>query len=354
MRLYFDVTKSASARQLSGLIRVSNKLMQALDANSYVSLVPVIWHSRKHVFTELSKRGAVEFLDEDYFITPEVFSTKDRPGYYEKLKESGVFTSAIFHDAIPLQLPDITWPHSVVRHPSYMTDLMQLDHVFSVSESSQKDLLDYWDGLKLLKYPSTSTLTLGADFFNKSKNPFSYNPQAIPLVLCIGILEPRKNQAGLLKIACDLWDYGLEFELHFVGRVNPHFGRPIEKMIKAAKKDGYSVFLHAKQSDSLLLELYSKARFTVFNSIAEGFGLPVVESLWLGVPCLCRALPSLEELSLQPGCQFYESDDRLKAGLKDWLLNQSTYNEALEGAKALSLSSWKNTAATIVQQFKLR
>ncbi|MDA0348484.1 MAG: glycosyltransferase [Verrucomicrobia bacterium] len=354
MRLFYDITKSASARQLSGLIRVSNRLMQALEADSNVSLVPVMWHPRKQVFTDTSKRRAVDILAEDCFLTPEVFSSNDRPGYYEALKKTGVFTSAIFHDAIPLQLPEITWPQSVARHPAYMSDLGQFDHVFSVSGCSQRDLLEYWKGLTPSKYPTTSTLLLGSDFFDKSETPFCHKPQEVPLLLCIGILEPRKNQDGLLRIACDLWDQGLKFELHFVGRVNPHFGKPIEKKIKLAKKSGYPVFLHSKQNDKLLLVLYLKARFTVFNSIAEGFGLPVVESLWLGVPCLCRTLPSLKEWSLESACKFYESNDELKDSLENWLLNQFAYNEALQATKTLSLPTWKNSAEIIVERLKLR
>ena len=354
MQLFYDVTKSASARQISGLIRVSNKLMHALEADSNVSLVPVMWHSRKQAFTDPSKRRVVDFMTEDCFFTPEIFSSNERPGYFEELKKAGVFTSAIFHDAIPLKLPDITWPQSVARHPDYMSDLGQFDHVFSVSGCSQSDLLEYWKTLKFSKYPTTSTLLLGSDFFDKSKIHFSHNPQEVPLILCVGILEPRKNQDGLLKIACDLWDKGLKFELHFVGRVNPHFGKPIEKNIKLAKKSGYPVFLYSKQNDGLLLELYSKARFTVFNSIAEGFGLPVVESLWLGIPCLCRNLTSLKELSLQSACKFYESNDELKANLEDWLLNQSAYDEALEATNTLSLPIWQNSAEIIVERLKLR
>jgi glycosyltransferase involved in cell wall biosynthesis len=354
MRLFFDVTKSASARQLSGLIRVSNKLMQALETDSDVSLVPVKWHFRKRIFWDLSRGKAVTFLDRDIFITPDVFSSHERPEFYEALSEAGVFTSAIFHDAIPLKFPGITWPQSVARHPSYMADLTRFDHVFCVSGSSQRDLHEYWGTLKFSKYPATSTVSLGADFFDRSNVLFNYKPQGVPLLLSIGILEPRKNQKELLSSACELWNNGLNFELHFVGRVNPHFGKSIEKEIKMAKKAGYPVFLHSKQSDALLLDLYSKARFTVFNSIAEGFGLPVVESLWLGIPCLCRTLPSLNELSLKPACQNFESNDELKAGLTNWLLNQSAYEQAFQAAKVLSLPTWKNTAEMIIEILKSR
>ena len=81
----------------------------------------------------------ITLTSDDYFITPEVFSSDNRPGLYEALAESGVKSAAIFHDAIPCKFPEITWPQSVERHPQYMRDLAGLDRIFSVSKASQDE-----------------------------------------------------------------------------------------------------------------------------------------------------------------------------------------------------------------------
>ncbi len=354
MRLFFDVTKTASSRQLSGLVRVSDKLRLAISEKIMEGLIPVIWHSRKRCFIDQTTKEVVIITGEDGFLTPEVFSSDERPGYYDTLVDSGVYFVAIFHDAIPLKFPAITWPKSVGRHPQYLEDLARYSHVFSVSSASKIDLLAHWDRVGISNRPTVSTVTLGADFFDRDTVDWSHRPQEMPLVLNVGIIEPRKNQEGLLKLAIELWDEGVDFELHFVGRINPHFGKPIEKKIKRARKSGCSVFLHSKQSDGLLLDLYSRARFTVFNSIAEGFGLPVVESLWLGVPCVLKSLPSLRDLDLAAVCGLSTTDYDMKQRMKSLLIDKVFYEDVLQKTCSANQGTWDETAETILRGFEGR
>ena len=346
MSLYFDVTKTVSAKQLSGLVRVSEKLRQSLKDQLGDGLVPVVWNSRKRQFLDLNKRQ-VECQKGDSFLSPEVFSSDERPGYYGYLRTSPAKTAAIFHDAIPLNYPEITWKQSVARHPQYMEDLAGMDHVFSVSQASLNELHSFWKDRSLNDLPSSSVITLGADFVESSTVNRERSVDAAPLVLNVGIVEPRKNQSQLLSVVKRLWDAGLEFEMHFVGRVNPQFGKPIAKDIKRAGREGYPVFLHRKQSDGLVTDLYSKAAFTVFNSMVEGFGLPVVESLWLGVPCISKRLPSLESLNLHEGCLFVDTEEQLERAIAEWLQSPEALRRAADAANELSLPLWKNTAEEI-------
>ena len=347
MPFYFDVTKSDSSRQLSGLIRVSENLRQALRGLLGEDLVAVIWHSRRRQFLDATDRSVVALSSEDAFLTPEVFSSKERPGYHEHLEGVRIRRSAIFHDAIPIKFPEITWPKSVSRHPQYMEDLARFDHVFSVSKTSQEDLIEYWNQRQISRRPELSTIQLGADFFDQSERRWIHKPQDRPLILNVGILEPRKNQDGLMDVAVRLWKSGLKFELHFVGRVNPHFGKPIRKRILKEGKAGYPVALHAKQSDDHLLDLYSRAIFTVFNSRVEGFGLPVVESLWLGVPCISRDLPSLSHLQLGASCPRVKSDGELEESMKTWLEDPEEMARATQAARNLNLPTWEDAARGI-------
>ena len=47
----------------------------------------------------------------------------------------------------------------------------------------------------------------------------------------------------------------------------------------------------------------------MFPTLAEGCGLPVLESLWQGVPCVCSDLPVLRENSDGGGCLPVKADD---------------------------------------------
>jgi len=54
----------------------------------------------------------------------------------------------------------------------------------------------------------------------------------------------------------------------------------------------------AELGDAHLQWLYSHARFTVFPSFNEGFGLPVAESLAAGTPVVVSNHPALIEASM--------------------------------------------------------
>src|ERR1019366_7898 len=81
---------------------------------------------------------------DDWFLTGELFSEEERPGFTEFLAVHPCRLAAIFHDAIPLRHPHITWPQSVARHPGYMKSLARFDRVWAVSEASRAELLGFW------------------------------------------------------------------------------------------------------------------------------------------------------------------------------------------------------------------
>jgi hypothetical protein len=55
-------------------------------------------------------------------------------------------------------------------------------------------------------------------------------------------------------------------------------------------------------SDEELHKLYDQSAFTVYPSEIEGFGLPIVESLWHGVPCICHQEGVMAEIAKGGGC----------------------------------------------------
>src|SRR4051812_1743793 len=135
--IFFDVTKTGAARHRSGLTRVSARLRQELGARAQ----PATWDSRAR---ELKTNSSSRLSPDDWFVTTELFSEEERPGF-SVFVESGVCrTVALFHDAIPLKHPHITWPQSVARHPAYMKLLARFTRVWAVSQASADELQGFW------------------------------------------------------------------------------------------------------------------------------------------------------------------------------------------------------------------
>jgi len=338
--IFLDTTKTGAAGHRSGLTRVGTRLRAALGERATACR----WDGSRRTLAGGAPAG------EDWFFTPELFSEDERPGFTTFLTSAPGRRAALFHDAIPLRLPHFTWPQSVARHPGYMKLLAKFDRVWAVSRASRDDLLGFWRWQGITQAPPVDVLALGANFNGAPRVRQRAVPAGPPRLLCLGILEPRKNQAFLVDVCAELWSAGLEFELHVVGRTNPHFGPPIQarlEEIRRARPD--RLHLHAAADDATVAQLFARARATVFPTQAEGCGLPLLESLWLGVPCLCSDLPVLRENADAGGCLTAAPGDR------------SAWREALEriltdptlaarlGAEAMArpLPAWEDTADTL-------
>ncbi|MFO7691983.1 MAG: glycosyltransferase family 1 protein [Vicinamibacterales bacterium] len=121
-------------------------------------------------------------------------------------------------------------------------------------------------------------------------------PPALPgHLLFLGTLEPRKNIAGLLAA------YRLLVErqpaappLVLAGEVTPVAGAWVAEAQSAPLKG--RVVVEGYVSSQRRTELYAGARVLVLPSLDEGFGLPALEAMALGIPVVASNLGALPEV----------------------------------------------------------
>ncbi len=104
----------------------------------------------------------------------------------------------------------------------------------------------------------------------------------------LGTLAPRKNIELLIRVWDQLSQTDLSAELILVGAVDGDFQLP----------DVLPEGIHHRPgaTDEEVSQLLRSATALVLPSWTEGFGLPVVEALSLGVPVICPDLPALREV----------------------------------------------------------
>ena len=344
--IFYDITKMGVAKQRSGLTRVSARLREEFGG----TVTEVAWDGPRRGFVAGKERSPVVFTPADWLLTVELFSEAERPGFWDFATHPPCRLAAMFHDAIPIRWPQITWPQSVQRHPEYVKMLASFDRVFAISEASRQDLTGFWRWQGLTPRAQVDLVELGADFDGGNRvqrDPVI--PNTRPLLLCVGIVEPRKNQAFLLDVAEALWRAGVDFELHVVGRVNPHFGGPVADRMKALRQREPRFAFHAAAGDTTLGRLYATARAVVFPTIAEGCGLPLLEALWRGVPCVCSDLPVLRENADGGGCLLARVNDPADwtARLRTVLTDDTEIRRLQAAAMARTLPRWTETAAAL-------
>jgi glycosyltransferase involved in cell wall biosynthesis len=333
--ILFDTTNASRWRHGSGLSRVSARLADELGGSAR----QVRWPA---------PRGAAG--PGDWLLTPELFSDEERHGFSAFVDSRPCGLAAIYHDAIPIKHPAITWPESVRRHPGYMKLLSRFDRVWAVSRASREELLGFWKWQRVAAPPPVEVIGLGADWPGVARGRGAGAPAGgRPRIVSVGILEPRKNQGVLLDAFEELRGQGLDFELHLVGRVNPHFGGAIKERADRIGARDPALRRHGQLSDGELADLVRSARATAMASIAEGCGLPLLESLWMGVPCVCSDIAALAESALGGGCELVRGNARegWVGALRRILTDDAHASRLSAEAASRALPTWAEAASAI-------
>ena len=116
---------------------------------------------------------------------------------------------------------------------------------------------------------------------------------AQPYVLFVGTFEPRKNLDTLMRALARTEADGVN--LVIVGE--PGWGERGPARLAEELGVAGRVRFAGRVDDAELDTLYSRARGFAMPSLSEGFGLPVLEAMARGVPCVCAAAGALPEIA---------------------------------------------------------
>jgi glycosyltransferase involved in cell wall biosynthesis len=281
-------------------------------------------------------------------IMPEIFSEEVAaalPALFSATKGPRI---ALFHDAIALQMPENAPRSTRARFPAYLQDLLRFDGVAAVSEASRASLLEYWAWLGVRRTPPVEAIPLGIDA--PAAPPPSPAIGGVPTVLCVGSIEGRKNHAALLDACESLWASGRPFELRLAGLANRETGAAALERIGRLQAAGRPLRYDGPASDEALEQAYRGCTFTVYPSLAEGFGLPVAESLVRGKACLCRMDGALGEIARGGGCASIggASAAEIAGAIGDLLDSPFDVAELEAEARARRFKGWPEYASELL------
>ncbi len=333
-----DLTHTSHTQARTGIQRVCRTLYSYLGANAipvthdpyrrawrtlqdweYLNLGNTLAASKKRgakwplsarlsgKFARLLNRPAPEIPEASHLIVPELFSpgvAAALPALFAKVTGPRV---ALFYDAIALKFPEYSPPKTVARMPSYLRELAQFDAIAADSADARDTLVDYWKWLGLANPPPVVAHPLGIDLCQ----PIVDNPPATarPTLLFVSSIEGRKNHLALLEACESLWASGRDFELRLIGLAQQQTGRAALDRITALQAAGRPLRYDGPVDETTLNAAYAACAFTVYPSLIEGFGLPVLESLNHGKPCICSGRGALGESAHDGGCLALDSVD---------------------------------------------
>ncbi|MEY2878865.1 MAG: hypothetical protein RLZZ15_1245 [Verrucomicrobiota bacterium] len=288
-------------------------------------------------------------------LVPEIFSPAVAAALPELFAATRGPHAAIFYDAIALQYPEFTPAKTVARFPAYLQELRRFDGIAAISATARDALLDYWRWLGVTDAPPVVAIPLGVDppaatNATEPANRFSASaPAAPPTILCVGTIEGRKNHLALLDACEALWRDGARFELRIVGLANQETGAAALARLRTLQAAGRALRYDGPLSDAALATAYATCALTVYPSLVEGFGLPVIESLAHGRPCVCSARGAIGESSTGGGCVALDRVDApaLADALRGLLASPEKIRALATAARARRFPSWADYARAL-------
>jgi len=292
-----------------------------------------------------------ELFQKGWLILPELMEGRHARLVTAYARQHGLRVAGIFHDAIPWLHPEMVLHWAREQHAEYMTAFAELDAVLAVSDESARHFTGFVKS-QGGPVPPVRACRLPAEVPGQDRETRPREtPSGIVKILCVGTLEPRKNHARLIE-AFELAGSrpgGAKMELHLVGA--RYAGDPkIAETVRAITVKNPAIFWHENVNSEELRKFYHRCDFTVFGSWIEGFGLPVMESLWFGKPCLCSNQGVMAENAEGGGCLTVNTQDvtALANGMAK-LAGQPDFRREL-GQQALQrkLKTWNDYAAEII------
>ena len=220
------------------------------------------------------------------------------------LHASGRTNLYTFHDLIPLKLP-----HSTAEDkPAYMAMCREVvrkaDHLLAVSETTRRDVIELL-GVSEDRITTTyQSVDLPPVVLEENEESSANYIEGVfdlgwkDYFLYYGAIEPKKNVGRIVEAYLAS---GVKTPLIIVGGrswLDKGEASIISSVVESenARRRG-RIRKYEFLSSDMLFRLIRGAKATLFPSLYEGFGLPVLESMMLGTAVLTSTAGSLPEIA---------------------------------------------------------
>jgi glycosyltransferase involved in cell wall biosynthesis len=267
------------------------------------------------------------------------------------LGASGVRTVATIYDVSPLRFPNCHRLGLVCRwRLGAPLARWFVDHVITTSQHSKRDIEQTMGiaGDRISVIPPGLSGEFGSPGTNTDCNWLGV-PR--PFVLCVSTFEPRKNLARLVRAFDRLHESHPDVSLVLAGlsgwRTN------LAHVLPASPSVRRRIHLLQNLSTDRIAQLYRGCLFSVYPSLYEGFGLPVLESMACGAPVLASSASSIPEVGGDAVVYFDPHDELDLTCQLDRLLSDGRLREQMRrrGRDRAQQYDWHNAARQTLQVY---
>ena len=320
-KLYIDITNLLNVKFITGIQRVVREVILRFYYNNDYELQLLSYSNEKNSFILLDTSNVVNYLNDKnknkntcftkriveikeiesnsiFFDIDSVWHNEPRRSYLLPiLKDHNIRIVVFIHDIIAIKYPNFFNKVTLFNFMNYITAHLKYADMFFTSTftvANEINALSKKIGLGEKKFQIACP---GFDF--KACEAINNNKKLMSVInnkkylLMVGTIEPRKNHKLLLQ-AYDKYLKESNYAIVFAGK----WGWNIEQTRKEIEEHpdyNKNIYHFEGLSDAEINILYKSAFLTIFPSIDEGFGIPIIESIGRKTPVIASRIEVLME-----------------------------------------------------------
>jgi len=377
MRIYIDVTVLMLATFVTGIQRVTREITVRLIKDESIEIVLLHYNAKENVYHKIDNQRFCEYFENGVGVKSkmitrqkvELSEIKEGTVFFDLdaawmcrvkrsfllpiLKQQGARVIAHIYDIISITHPQYCLERGVYNFMDYIgAHLQYADEIIVNAQATVCELEKLTSQLNC-PLPKCTVIPLGADFSRKGVVADEQVSDALveivkskPFVLMVGTIEPRKNH----KLLLEAYDKGLK-EMGFNIIMAGYMGWNMEQFKDCMEKHpdyGKGIYHLEGLDDQSITYLYQHAKFLVFCSYTEGFGLPIVEAVMRGTPVVAADVPVLREVGGEY-CVWFEQDNAVELceRIKEYVEADVEYVRIKEGARSYRFIDWKSSSVKV-------
>lgn len=358
--LCIDVSVVVTQDKKTGIQRVVNNIFNEIRNNwknaiatrlyngKIVSDYSVTQKKKEIREIELDEGSHVLFLDSawNYY--------RDAQIVLNKLGQKKVESSVVIYDMFPLTHPE-WFPSNHFKQVYYKWCKLffnRVDNVICISQKVANDVIEYYkkEQISRSKKLNIYYIPMGADIIvdtnvnesnirNEIKKIFSS-----PTYIMVGTVEPRKGHNVVLKALEIIFDSGMNVQLLIIGKdgwSNQEFKVNLQNSAYYNQK----IFWYQDIADAELVYCYRHAEALIAASIDEGYGLPIIEAAYYGLPIICSDIPIFKEIT-GGNASFFKVNDY--KSLADTITFCFKCNAYLDSSK-IKIYTWNEVSSLVTE-----